>query len=84
VRTPVRAADGAVAVAHAGDGSDRAGSEDSAGETVPAAADAPTVPVSAGADRWGEAEVHPAQMTATAIAHAAEVLAFARAGRMPA
>lgn len=83
MRTPVRAADGAIAVAHAGDGSDRAGSGCAVGETVPAAADAPTVPAPAGADGCGGTEVHPVQIIATAMAHAAEVPAFLRIGRMP-
>jgi hypothetical protein len=71
-------------VAHAGDGSDRTGSGGAAGETVPAVADAPTVPVPADADGCGGDEVHPVQMIATAMTHAAEAPAFARVGRMSA
>jgi hypothetical protein len=81
VRTPVRAADGAVDVAHAGDDSDRAGSGYAVGETVPAA-EGLTVLAPAGADEREGAEVHPVQMIATAMAHAAEVRAFVRVGRM--
>jgi hypothetical protein len=73
VRTPVKAAAGAVAVAHAGDDSDLAGSgmltagADERGE--------------AAAER-GEAEVHPAQLTATAMAPAADMPAISKAARM--
>ncbi|HEY6786465.1 MAG TPA: hypothetical protein VI365_04055 [Trebonia sp.] len=71
-------------MAHAGDGSDRAGNAGPVGETVPAAADTLAVPVLAGPDAYRGADVHPAQMTATAMADAAEVAAFARVVRMPA
>jgi hypothetical protein len=50
------------------------------GETVPAA-DGLTILAPAGADEGKGAEVHPVQMIAAAMAHAAEVRAFVRVGR---
>src|ERR1700722_19178428 len=82
VRTPFSTAEGAVAGAQAGGGSDRAESGRWAGETVPATG-ALTRVLAADADARPGAKVYPVQVITKATAHAAEMPPFARYSRMP-